>query len=321
VKRFFLWLGFALILAILLFRLAEGIVGRSFFRMSQSKEGMEQIVLSGSEASGRILDAGGGWFNEGRPTEILISSRKTENGWDRPEGVVIRNGRLCGSIRILGLGRNGEAELVKVSSHRLGQTARAQEAAPTGIQISNVEIEGTGGIPLYLAPGVTHTKVESCHFTGWSKSVGIYLDAESAHNTVLDCTFSIKTAREVIAVDGSANNRIEGSRFEQVEFGGIYLYRNCGEGGAVRHQSPQGNLIVGNHFDTEALRFRASVIWIGSRNGQRPYCHLDDGFPFGSSVDNRDFADRNTVKGNTFTDVRPGSNVRDDGQDNTVSIE
>lgn len=320
-KRFFLWLGFALILAILLFRLVEGIVGRSFFLMSQSKEGMEKIVLSGSEASGRILDAGGGWFNEGRPTEILICSQKTENGWDRPEGIVIRNGRLRGSIRILGLGRNGEAELVKVSSHRLGHTTRAQEAAPTGIQISDVEIEGTGGIPLYLAPGVTHTQVESCYFTGWSKSVGIYLDAESAHNTVRDCTFSIRTAREVIAVDGSANNRIEGNRFGQVEFGGIYLYRNCGEGGTVRHQSPQGNLIVGNYFDTEALRFRANAIWLGSRNGQRPYCHLDDGFPFGSSVDNRDFADRNTVKENVFTGGRTGSKVRDDGQDNVVLIE
>src|SRR5690606_13104846 len=129
-----------------------------------------------------------------------------------------------------------------ISSIREGHTAREQKAAPTRILISNVEFEANGGIPLYLGPGTTHVTIENSKFTGICGSVAIYLDAESAHNIIRNNTFNIQTMREIIAVDGSANNRIEGNRFNLVSHGGIYLYRNCGEGGTVRHQTPHGNV-------------------------------------------------------------------------------
>lgn len=275
---------------------------------------LETIVLS---ASHRTIDLGGGWLNSGKPTELLIRSEKFPSGWQRPEGIVVRNARIRGSVRIMGLGRNGEAPLVKESSHREGHTARTQAAAPAGILISGVEIEAVRPIPLYLGPGVTKVTVENSSFTGWSCSVGIYLDAETADNVIRNNTFSLRTGREIIAVDGSADNHIEGNRFERFPFGGIYLYRNCGEGGTVRHQTPRGNVIACNHFAGTPCSLKSYGVWLGSRNGHRSYCHLDDGYPFGSSLDNGDFADDNHLTGNRFR--YPIRTIRDDGRDNRIT--
>jgi hypothetical protein len=99
----------------------------------------ERIVFSGSADRGRILDGGGGWFNEGHLTDIVILSKWKNGQWERPDGVIIRNGKLRGSIRIVGLGRNGEAEGVRESSISLGHTARAQEAAPQGVVVAGLQ--------------------------------------------------------------------------------------------------------------------------------------------------------------------------------------
>lgn len=277
----------------------------------------QRIVLAGSAANGTVIDCQGGWFNDGLPTELVIRSRKKGDRWDRPSDIVIRNTRLRGSIRIMGMGRNGEGEEVQKSSIREGHTARAQNAAPTRILLSGVEIEGVGGIPLYLAPGVTHVTVEHCRISGWSRSVGLYMDAESGHNVIVDTTFAVHPRREVLAVDGSAANRIEGNRFETMPGGGIYLYRNSGEGGTVRHQTPSGNVIVGNRFDTRSLGFFSYGIWLGSRNGWQFHNRQDAGYPFGSSLDDRDFATGNTVARNVFTPATRRA-IRDNGGENRV---
>lgn len=278
---------------------------------------LQEVVLSGSATDGTVIDCQGGWFNDGKPTELIIRSEKKGDAWDRPTHITIRNCRIRGSIRIMGMGRNGEAEDVRKSSIREGHTARAQAAAPTRILITAVEIEADRRIPLYLAPGVTDVTIENCTLTGWSISVGLYLDAESGHNTIRHNTFALRPGREVVAIDGSADNRIEGNRFEEMPGGGIYLYRNCGEGGTVRHQTPTGNTITGNRFNARSLGGRSYGIWLGSRNGGRIYCDQDDGYPFGSSVDNRDFADGNVVTANIFTPAT-GRAIRDDGKSNRV---
>jgi parallel beta-helix repeat protein len=277
----------------------------------------ERIVLSGSVASHRVIDCNGGWFNEGKATELIIQSRQITNGWDRPEGITIRNCRIRGAIRIMGMGRNGQGPLVRESSRERGHTERAQAAAPRQILISNVEIEADGGIPLYLAPGVTGVTVANSKFTGCSRSTAIYLDAESANNIICSNIFALRALREIIAVDGSASNRIEGNRFDQIPAGGIYLYRNCGEGGTIRHQTPHDNTIIGNCFNAKSLGFRSYGIWVGSRNGHRLYSEDDAGYDFGSSVDNRDFADDNTVVSNVF--LWPSSHdIRDNGHNNRI---
>ena len=48
------------------------------------------------------------------------------------------------------------------------------------------------------------------------------------------------------------------------------------------------------------------------------YRHDDDGYPFGSSVDDRDFADDNVLTGNVFSP--PASRaIRNDGQNNRIT--
>jgi parallel beta-helix repeat protein len=277
----------------------------------------EKNTLEGSRENGRVIDLQGGWLNEGKLVEMVIRSKDMEKGWDVPERITIRNGRIRGSIRIYGLGVNGEAAKVQESSRREGHTARAQAAAPRAILLEDLKIEADHRIPLYLSPGVTGVTVKNCTFTGWSASTTVYLDAESGGNRIEGCTFDVRSGREVVAVDGSATNTIVGNRFLQAGYGGIYLYRNCGEGGTVRHQAPQSNLIENNFFNMKDLRSGSYGIWLGSRQGRRSYCEDDAGYPFGSSIDNRDFADHNTVRGNVF---QPASNesVHDDGADNRV---
>ena len=281
------------------------------------KPELEKINLIGSAESGRMIDLKGGWLNEGNLTELIIRSEEKEQGWDVPEKITIRNGRIRGSIRVFGLGVNGEAPKVRESSHREGHTARAQAAAPKGIVLENLQIEADHRIPLYLGPGVTGVTVRNCTFTGWSASTTVYLDAESGGNRIEGCTFEVKSGREVMAIDGSATNVITGNRFLQNPFGGIYLYRNCGEGGTVRHQTPQGNLIENNLFELKDLKPGSYGIWLGSRQGRRRYCEEDAGYPFGSSIDNRDFADHNTVRGNVFQPAGDRT-VRDDGTGNQI---
>lgn len=278
---------------------------------------LHPVEFIGSDVSGTVIDGNGEWFNDGRPTELIIRSDRTENGWNRPTDITIRNLRLRGSIRIFGMGRNGEAEDVRASSLRKGHTARAQAAAPTRIVIENVEIYAEQRIPLHLAPGVTEVRVENCKLMGRSSSTGIYLDAESARNVIRGNRFSLRASREMIAVDSSAENIIEGNHFEQPASGGVYLYRNCGEGGTVRHQTPQRNRIIDNMFGPGRTKPRSYGIWLGSRNGRRAYCHLDAGYNFGSSADDRDFANDNVVQGNRFS-PNEKRRIRNDGEGNRI---
>ncbi|MEA4983449.1 MAG: hypothetical protein VB066_12130 [Paludibacter sp.] len=281
---------------------------------------IEQITIDKSDT---VIDCKGGLFNDGKPTYIVISSKKTTNGWIQTKNITIQNCRINGAIRIVGLGVNGQAEEVKQSSLYLGHTERAQAIAPTNIKISNVIINGVSNKTLlYLAPGTTYVTVENSTFSGENTGSGpvIYFDAESGHNTFRNNTFTTKANREVIACDGSAYNIIDGNKFENVVKGGMYLYRNCGEGGTVRHQTPNHNTIINNTFNLSALSLGNYGIWLGSRNGNRSYCDADDGYPFGSSIDNRDFADNNIVNANIFEGASSKTvEINNSGQNNQIN--
>ena len=246
----------------------------------------------------KSIDCAGEAFNKGKITELQITA----------SNVTIRHCKINGSIRTIGLGHNGEAPGVKASSTKAGHTERAQATAPKNTVLYAVTITGHGRIPLYLGPGTTNFTMYDSTIKSRSDSVALYLDAESGFNIIRNNTFDIAGAsREIIAVDGSANNQILTNTIEQAPNGGIYLYRNCGEGGTVRHQAPQNNLIAGNTINNTG----GYGIWLGSRNGGRLYCNEDKGFSFGSSIDDGDFADNNTVRDNTFTSS--ARTIRSDG--------
>jgi hypothetical protein len=308
----------------------------------------EVVVLNWKTANNTVMNGKGAWFNEGRPTQVLIQSDFSNGQWRRPKNFAFTNWKLNGSIRILGAGSSA-SNAVRQSSFSLGHTERMQAAAPTGITLAGLKIKAAGKIPLIVGPGATNITLRDSKISGYSQSVAIYLDAESASNVIQNNTFSLKADRELIAVDGARGNLIAGNNFKRLPWGGVYVYRNCGERGVVRHQEPINNQIRDNTFNLNTLKsyweknpkngrqfeYRYGV-WLGSRQGARPpgYCGADKGFSFGSSIDNRDFADDNIVSGNR----RLGSNrgyllkldedlglggynkfVKDDGRNNLVA--
>ncbi|MGV7029899.1 right-handed parallel beta-helix repeat-containing protein [Methylobacterium symbioticum] len=275
-------------------------------RLAPGDRVLKRIVLEGRAASGVTLDCAGAAI--GRPGEparldavtVAIRSRppsRPGESWERPSGITIRDCAVFGHVRIWGMGVNGQAPALRESSHSLGHTERAQAAAPTDITISGTTITASGPIPLYLGPGVTRVTLTGSRLAGRTVATALYLDAESAENRIEDNDVVAETGREAIAVDGSARNRITGNRFTLSGQGGVRLYRNCGEGGTVRHQTPSDNVITGNVFRGVGL-FGADAIVVNSRNGWRLYCGEDAGYPFGSSLDNADGGTGNVVAPN-----------------------
>lgn len=261
-----------------------------------------QVVFSGSAASGASLDCSGGTLEgrggKGDRESVVIRSTKVGDKWERPTGITVRNCRITNGVRIYGLGRNGEATAVQRSSTDVNHTAFAQAAAPSDVTFDRVEIVGSAGVPFYVSPGVTNVTLSNSTVRGTSSSVAVYLDAESGKSRIINNIFDISTkGREVIAVDGSANNLISGNQFKDLVSGGIFAYRNCGEGGTIRHQAPQFNRIINNTFFMDGSS-RAPAVWLNSRNGNRSYCFKDPNHPFGSSLSSLDMAQNNIVEGN-----------------------
>jgi hypothetical protein len=288
---------------------------------------MTDLAFLGAQASGASLDCHGGIIGipgrppKGAPPTIQIKSVRDDDGkWSVPRDITIRNCKIYGSIRIMGLGPNGESENVRQSSLNRNHTEFAQAVAPTGIVLDNLTIVADGPMPVYIAPGVTKVTLSHSVISGNTKGSGVYLDAETAYNVISGNRFNVVTRdREVLAVDGSAHNVIEKNSFANPEHGGIYLYRNCGEGGTIRHQTPQHNRISDNTFTYQELEHPKPAIWLNAREPwQNFYCDEDPPAPFGSGADNHSFADFNTVANNQIVGG-DAKLIRDNGAHNTLS--
>lgn len=262
------------------------------------------LVVEGSSANGLTIDCKGGTLGHieravttASPTLFIRSRKRSDGRWDRPEGVVVRECRIIGNVRIWGMGSDGHYDDLRASSRMAGHTARLQAAAPSGILLDRISVEGRGSIPLYIGPGTTGVTLRASTLRGTSTASAIYLDAESARNVIADNIILTRTGREMISVDGSAANTLTRNRFDLHGGPGILLYRNCGERGVIRHQTPSDNLITGNRF-TGASWLRPRLVVENARNGRRSYCRDDAGYPFGSSIDDRDNASGNTITDN-----------------------
>jgi hypothetical protein len=275
-------------------------------RLAPGERIRRRLILEGAQASGVELDCNGASIGEPAPPPrlpyILVEIRSVPGEparWQRPSDVTLRNCTILGQVRVWGMAVNGQGGALRLSSRSLGHTERAQAAAPTRVSILDSQLVAYGQIPLYLGPGVTAFTLRRSSVTGTSPSVGLYLDAESAGNVVEENTFDIATAREVVAVDGSARNAIRDNVLAYGYRGGIHLYRNCGEGGTIRHQTPSDNVITGNRFRASGL-LRPDPVKVGSRGGWgwTMNCGADAGYPFGSSLDDGDGATGNVVEGN-----------------------
>lgn len=262
------------------------------------------VLIEGAEASGAGLDCSGGAVGRpgavvtGRqPTIAIWSRRVSAQSWSRPTDIRIENCTIHGAVRVWGMGADGSYDDLRASSRTADHVTMTQGAAPSHIELERITIEGTGSIPLYVGPGVTRLSLTRSTLTGASVATAVYLDAESAHNRIENNTIAVTTGREAVAVDGSARNRIVGNRFTLGGRPGIFLYRNCGERGVIRHQTPSDNTITDNVF-SGASRLRPRLVVVGAREGRRSYCRADRGYPWGSSADDGDRATGNVVARN-----------------------
>lgn len=273
---------------------------------------MQTCLIEGTKFNDLTIDGQGQFLtsdNNKVKDSITVRSIKDKNGnWLVPENITIKNFKIKGSIRICGLGVNGEAELVRQSSYNKDHTEYCQKAAPRNITFENLQIEAEHRIPFYVSPGCTNITLKNCTFKGYSVATTVYMCCESRDNKILNNVFKTRTNREVIAVDGSAYNLIDSNIFEYLDKGGIYVYRNSGEGGTVRHQTPSYNKIINNTFNikndiiSKLKRIIFPTVWFGSRSYFIQYFikfrNDDKGYPFGSSINNSDCASNNIVKDN-----------------------
>lgn len=263
-----------------------------------------RIIMRGEGASNSGIDCQGGSIGRAdvpsttsAPTVAIWSSKQADGSWSAPQGLSVRNCTVHGAIRIWGMGSDGSYDDLRATSRTAGHTERLQQAAPRSIRLENLSLIGNGSIPLYVGPGVTDVTLTGSTLTGRSTATAIYLDAESARTTLTGNRIATRTGREVIAIDGSARNVIRNNRLELNRQPGIFLYRNCGERGVIRHQTPSDNIITDNHFTKTAWLVPRLVVE-NARNGRRSYCGDDAGYPFGSSVDDRDNASGNRISNN-----------------------
>ncbi|WP_299495555.1 hypothetical protein [uncultured Shewanella sp.] len=278
----------------------------------------KKVIIQGEVASGMVFDcqngiidmASGidtGLFTHAENTISIQSVKLADNTWSVPSNITIENCHIKGNIRIIGMGKNGEAREVNLSSQTSGHTQRANNAAPNNILLNSLSIESIVRTPLYIAPGVHHVTLQDSNILGTSSSVALYLDAESNHNHILNNQFHASGPREVMAIDGSAMNTIRGNLFSAINNGGIYLYRNCGQGGTVRHQTPSHNIIEHNYFYYDQYTGIHPAIYVSARNGNRQYCEDDSAanLPNTSSTDNNDNAESNLIRYNQFLNREP----------------
>lgn len=228
-----------------------------------------EVRFLGPEGSNSVLDCQGASLKAG----VRINSRRVvdANGkvrWLRPENITIKNCKIGIGIRVSGIKEIGGVinhPDILASSRLQGHTIRTQRAAPVNIKVENSVIEAFGGAPIYIDGGTVGFSLINSSIKGYSKTDAVYLDAESADHVFSGNTFDLDVARAIISIDGSAKNKIVNNKFNGKRFAGIWVFRNCGEKGLVRHQTPHGNLISGNVFASVPGQVDPDI-WIGSRN-------------------------------------------------------
>lgn len=274
----------------------------------------KRLIVQGEHGSGVTIDCGGAmingqgidevaWDNAHKRDMITVKSLGSgdprDPSWNRPTDVVVKDCIVIGSVRILGMQNQDE---IKKSSYTTGHATRVRHVAPTRVTLQNLTITGLARNPVYFGLGVTESSLVDSEVKGRSDAVNLYLDAESSDNLVKGNDFHAWTPREVLAIDSSEQNTIIDNHFSALSNGGIYLYRNCGQDGIVRHTTPSYNTIVNNVFYYDNYRPNPySVnpsVFLGSRNGSRDYCDDDDAQTIGSGESNLDYAQHNVVAQN-----------------------
>ena len=191
--------------------------------------------------------------------------------------------------------------------------------APSNITLENVEIRRSGRVGLYVDAYVRKVTLSNS-IVEESGGVGVYLEHSSQQTTLKNNRIARngngKTPREGVAIDSSAMNEIRNNVISNNSRGGIFLYKNCGEGRSKgtqnRWQHSNQNVIAQNKFFSEDVG-----VWIASRQSQ----NLKAWDCSDQSMDDRneyyrDFADENVVELNSF--CRTAVAVKVEGDSNKI---
>lgn len=274
------------------------------------------LIIEGNSGSNVVIDCRWNLLvpSQGK-TALKIRSKQVSGGWEVPHHVTVRNCEVNGRVEIAGTTDANTASRTMGT----GYTAYSQRNAPHHILLDSLVVTTTGD-NVYFHSGVTYSTLRNSTIYGNVTAPSLYLDAESGHNLIENNRFlAVTSQREVLAIDGSAHNRIVGNYFEGLNTGGIYIYRNCGEAppgsnvGTVRVQQPVRNQIINNVFYYNQYTGDKPAVFIGSRNrssDSESFCGKDAGLGYGSSSDNHDFATGTVVAQNRFFQFSPGIAVK-----------
>lgn len=268
----------------------------------------KRVILQGEASSGITVDCNGSKIEPNSSINhkldaLEIRSRSVDDEWVPVHDISIHNCTIKGSVRIYGMGKNDGDPDLRVSSRTEDHVYNARDNAPYHINIEESTITGKyGRIPLYIAPGVHHSVINNSTINGISSSVMVYMDAESYGNTISNSLIlGTSNMRELIAMDGASYCTLKNNKLLDALQGGIYLYRNCGENGTIRHATPSHNNITNNTIRCiPGSGWFYNGIYVGSRDGDRGFCDEDKGYPYGSSVSDQDHARFNVIRENNL---------------------
>lgn len=245
--------------------------------------------------------------------------------------VTVRNCFVKGFLNNIRVTRPGFKTLVPGSEYDHGTS---------NIVLEHNHLYASRGSGIFVDGFVRDVTIRSSEIAG-SGSVGIYLEAGSKDNEVSDNLINdngyadvdpvngkpftlngteyryLSTGREGIAIDGSRHNRILRNTLYRNSYGGIFLYKNCGEYFTEkpaqwwqRNYGAEGNLIEGNRISAEP-----NGVWVGSRMAENQL-FMDCSDPVYYTGNGRrivvDRAADNTVRNNIFERVDYGVRVEDD---------
>jgi len=256
------------------------------------------------------LNCNGSVFDGGNTT----SSGLIVGGRDEPiQNVQVEN---CGF-------RNYTGNAITVSYKGMSDDIEENyRRAPKNIRFNQITIENSR-LGFFIGSYSSKVVISNSRVSG-SFGTAIYLEYSSRENEIYNNYFfrngfddDGKRKREALAVDSSANNKIQNNVFDSNGNGSIFLYKNCGEKSSQkenwqRWQHSDRNLISGNVFRNEVVG-----VWIASRQS-RDLSKWDcgDRSMGDSGAYFEDFANENVVADNQFCGTkRP---VRIEGDSNQV---
>lgn len=268
-------------------------------------------------------------------TGIEIISSETDG--NRLQNISVSNCQLLNYVNGVTIGMNLQNSTLESLRAQSLDEQQLRDIAPSQIQLDNLKIINSHKHGVFVNRYITQLSLDNSSIKGSGNS-GVYLESGSQYSTIKNSNIegngyssysrstrtrkprvSSKARREGLAVDGSQYNSISGNTFKGNGDGGIYLYKNCWEKYQESTQLPRleganDNLIKENSFVDETIG-----VWLAERSDRNLVnfkCGDDVLYSEFLGEYYRDYASRNIIDNNTFSESQVGIRVQDN--DNSI---